>query len=195
MKSFLSNVAFCLVLALPAKAQRIVELPVSADACAIQFALTGDVAPSCAPPNQDLGVARRLPPAGFSAQAAPLEAEPEERGYFVRFSFNSSSLNPEYSEHLKRLAKVASSAQMEKTCIKLVGHTDSVGSHAFNRSLSSKRARMVAAFLASEGGISMDRITTEARGKSQPLPSVPGPHPLNRRVEILARHHDGKTCR
>ncbi|WP_162933017.1 OmpA family protein [Roseovarius sp. EL26] len=193
MKVYLSAALNCLLFVpTSAIAQQTVELPVTADACAIHLALTGEVASHCSPPSQSLGAVRRLPPAGFPQHAAPLETE--ERGYFIRFPFNSSNLTPEYRGHLSRLAKVASAPKMAQACIKLVGHTDSVGGPIFNKTLSSKRARMVAAFLAAEGGIPMERIITEARGEKQPLPKLPGPHPLNRRVEIMARHRDGKTC-
>lgn len=171
------------------------ELPVSADRCAIFHALTGRVAPDCVPPDlAALGVARRLPPQGFDPAAASLDSAPSEQGYFIRFPFNSSELTEEYENHLARLGAVLASPQLANTCVKLVGHADSVGGPAFNIALSRKRAKMVAATLATASRVDMSRITYEARGESQLIAGIPGPHPLNRRVEILARHRTETTC-
>ncbi|GAA6181568.1 hypothetical protein NBRC116594_30060 [Shimia sp. NS0008-38b] len=171
------------------------ELPVSADRCAIYFALTEDVGVGCAPPSvRDLGVARRLPPTGFDLGAAPLSSTPQEQGYFIRFPFNSHDLTEEYRAHLARLGEVLKSDMLIDSCIKLVGHADSVGSAQTNLQLSQARARKVATTLVVASNIATERIVTEARGELALLSGVPGPHPLNRRVEILARARDGTIC-
>lgn len=172
------------------------ELPISADRCAISLALTGRHIPGCGGhPETDLGAARRLPPSGFDVAAAPLDSAPAEQGYFIRFPFNSNALTPEYEAHLARLAAVLSSAQLQNSCVKLVGHTDSIGSDQFNMRLSKTRAQRVAAYLALEGGVAMERIQTASLGEKHLIKGLPGPHPLNRRVEILARHNTGKGCK
>lgn len=171
------------------------ELPVSADHCAIFYALTRTAAPNCAPPDQEgLGMARSLPPKGFDAAAASLDSVPVEQGYFIRFPFNSNELTAEYENHLARLGAVLASPQLVNTCVKLVGHADSVGGPTFNINLSRKRAKMVAATLAAGSRVDMGRISYEARGESDLIEGIPGPHPLNCRVEILARHRTGETC-
>ncbi|WP_422049010.1 OmpA family protein [Shimia sp.] len=172
------------------------ELPVSADGCAIHFALTGQVGAGCVPPARaELGAERRLPPAGFDTAAASLDSVPEEQGYFIRFPFNSDDLTEEYKAHLARLGRVLNAPKLAQSCIKLVGHADSVGGPAYNRRLSDARARAVAAALASASQVDMGRIATEARGETALLRGIPGPHPLNRRVEILARPSNGTRCK
>ena len=66
-----------------------------------------------------------------------------------------------------------------------VGHTDSVGSDAYNQRLSLARAESVKAYLVSQG-IPAARIKTEGKGESQPVAdnaSADG-RAKNRRVEI-----------
>lgn len=173
-----------------------VELRLDADRCAIEYALTGRRGGGCpALSPAAFGVARSLPPnGGFSRAAAGLRSLEEERGYFVRFAFNSDSLTPEYAAHLDRLSAVLQSPALAESCLKLVGHADSVGPPAFNSRLSGDRAAQVATYLVAKGGVHPQRILTEARGESQLLPDIPGPHPRNRRVEILARSKPANGC-
>lgn len=172
------------------------ELSVDADRCAIYFALTGQIGESCSPPNaSDLGVMRKLPPnRGFSKQAAPLGTMAQEQGYFVRFAFNSDALTDEYSAHLDRLAQVLGSTALASSCLKLVGHTDSVGTAKYNIRLSDRRASQVATYLVAKGGIDPARLLTEAKGETIGLQGVPGADPMNRRVEILARSQTAEGC-
>ncbi|KPA20571.1 Outer membrane protein A precursor [Shimia sp. SK013] len=172
------------------------ELPISADRCAIFYALTGRVDAGCATPDPSVhGTLRKLPSASeFSKKAAPLRGIAEEQGYFVRFEFNSDSLTPEYTAHLDRLAQVLVSSALEGSCFMLVGHSDTVGGEIYNLALSKRRASQVAAYLVARGGVSLARLGTEARGEATGVPGVPGPHPLNRRVEILAKRQTADGC-
>jgi len=172
------------------------ELPVAADRCSIEFALTGNRGQYC-PETRDsaYGVRRSISTQPeFSRGAAGLRSMEEEQGYFVRFAFNSDVLTPEYNAHLDRLSSVLQGPTLAESCLKLVGHTDSVGAPTYNTLLSNKRAIQVATYLIAKGGVHPDRILTEARGESLPLPNLPGPHPNNRRVEILARTRNDGVC-
>lgn len=173
------------------------ELDVSADRCAIYRALTGQQAPDCAGSADPwLGPARKLPKqTGFSRAAAPPRSPEEDRGYFVRFAFDSDALTDAYNAHLSNLSQVLATPALANSCIKLVGHSDSVGNDAYNLKLADARATQVAAYLVAKGNISPARILTEAKGESQLLPDVPGAHPRNRRVEILARAATDGKCR
>ena len=66
-----------------------------------------------------------------------------------------------------------------------VGHTDSVGSDAYNQKLSVKRAEAIKAYLVSKG-IEKNRIYTEGKGEKQPVADnkTAEGRAKNRRVEI-----------
>ena len=66
-----------------------------------------------------------------------------------------------------------------------VGHTDSVGSDAFNQKLSVKRSDAVKAYLVSKG-IEKNRVYTEGKGEKQPVADnkTSAGRSKNRRVEI-----------
>ena len=72
--------------------------------------------------------------------------------------------------------------------IVVVGHTDLVGSDAFNDALARKRAETVRAVLA-QRGVAPESVVAIGRGKREPV--VPTPdgvaEPRNRRVEIVVR--------
>ena len=66
-----------------------------------------------------------------------------------------------------------------------VGHTDSVGSDAYNQKLSVRRAEAVKAYLVHKG-IEKNRVYTEGKGKKQPIADnkTAEGRAKNRRVEI-----------
>ena len=66
-----------------------------------------------------------------------------------------------------------------------VGHTDSVGSDAYNQKLSMRRSQAVKAYLVSKG-IDKTRIYTEGKGEKQPVADnkTKDGRAKNRRVEI-----------
>ena len=66
-----------------------------------------------------------------------------------------------------------------------IGHTDSVGSAAYNQKLSLKRAEAVKAYIISKG-IEPNRVYTEGKGEKQPIADnkTKAGRSKNRRVEI-----------
>ena len=66
-----------------------------------------------------------------------------------------------------------------------IGHTDSIGSDAYNQKLSVRRAESVKAYLVSKG-VEPNRIYTEGKGEKQPVASnkTKDGRQKNRRVEI-----------
>ena len=66
-----------------------------------------------------------------------------------------------------------------------IGHTDSVGSAAYNQKLSLKRAEAVKAYIISKG-IEPNRVYTEGKGAKQPIADnkTKAGRSKNRRVEI-----------
>lgn len=114
-------------------------------------------------------------------------AAKSENGYYIHFAFNSFELEPDYKQHLTRLSSVLTSNAMLTSCLRITGHTDSVGSDEYNLILSEKRAVMVASFLADLGAIDPSRIQLSAAGETSPLPEIKSTDPRNRRVEFLTK--------
>mgnify|MGYP002716913290 CR=1 FL=1 len=72
--------------------------------------------------------------------------------------------------------------------VRIVGHTDSTGSHSYNMSLSQRRAQSVANYLTANG-VPGQRISAYGAGPSQPIASNASEagRAQNRRVEINLR--------
>lgn len=101
----------------------------------------------------------------------------------VTFAFGSANLSPEFRTTLDKVGSTLT--QYEKTYVDVLGHTDSVGSDAFNQSLSEQRAASVADYLAGRG-VQRARLATKGYGESQPKASNTSEEgrAQNRRVEI-----------
>lgn len=99
------------------------------------------------------------------------------------FDFDKSVLKPEGRQLLQQVAQQTRTIDLET--IIAVGHTDSIGTEAYNQKLSERRAASVKAYLVSLG-IDPNRIYTEGKGKLQPIASnkTKEGRAQNRRVEI-----------
>ena len=104
--------------------------------------------------------------------------------YLVFFDFNKSDLTPQAVSIVGQAAANAGPAHV--TQITVTGHTDTVGSDAYNMRLSRRRAESVAAQLEKDG-IPSSEIEIVARGKRDLLvPTGDGVRePQNRRVQIV----------
>jgi OOP family OmpA-OmpF porin len=99
------------------------------------------------------------------------------------FDFDKSVLKPAGKAKLDDLVGKVKGINLE--VIIAVGHTDSVGSDAYNQKLSVRRAESVKAYLVSKG-IEKNRIYTEGKGEKQPVADnkTKEGRAKNRRVEI-----------
>ena len=99
------------------------------------------------------------------------------------FDFDKYVLKPEGRAKLDDLVSKIRDVNLE--VIIAVGHTDSIGTVAYNQKLSVRRAEAVKAYLVSKG-IERNRVYTEGKGKSQPIADnrTAEGRAKNRRVEI-----------
>ncbi|SAI68199.1 outer membrane protein A [Bordetella ansorpii] len=99
------------------------------------------------------------------------------------FDFDKSTLKPEGRQLLDQVASQVNTINLETLIA--VGHTDSIGSDAYNQKLSERRAASVKSYLVSKG-IDPNRIYTEGKGEKQPVASnsTREGRAKNRRVEI-----------
>jgi iron complex outermembrane receptor protein len=114
--------------------------------------------------------------------APPLPAV--AHSYMVFFDFNKSDLTPDAVKIVSQAAANAGPAKVTK--IDVTGHTDTVGSDAYNMRLSRRRAESVAAELEKDG-VPASEIAIYAKGKRDLLiPTGDGvKEPQNRRVQIV----------
>jgi outer membrane protein OmpA-like peptidoglycan-associated protein len=101
----------------------------------------------------------------------------------VTFAFDSADLNSQFYPVLDKVA--ATLAEYDKTVIEVAGHTDSVGSDAYNQQLSERRANSVAAYLSGHG-VNRARMVTIGAGETHPVATndTDEGRAQNRRVEI-----------
>jgi outer membrane protein OmpA-like peptidoglycan-associated protein len=99
------------------------------------------------------------------------------------YDFNSDVVKGEARRNLTNLANSLKS--YPETEVLIVGHTDAVGSDAFNQTLSERRARAAKDYLVSQG-TPADRIRTMGRGETEPVASndTEAGMSQNRRVEV-----------
>lgn len=98
----------------------------------------------------------------------------------VNFAFNSTVLDADARATLLRQADWI--RQFPEVRFRVYGHTDLVGSAAYNRSLGLRRAQAVVAFLTSQG---IDRSRLEALasfGETRPVVETENPERRNRRT-------------
>ena len=133
-------------------------------------------APAATPTPPAVAPVPPAPPAPVAAQKVTYAAD-------AFFDFDKSVLKPEGRAKLDDLVGKIQGINLE--VIIAVGHTDSIGSDAYNQRLSVRRAEAVKAYLVSKG-IERNRIYTEGKGKKQPIASnaTAEGRAKNRRVEV-----------
>jgi OOP family OmpA-OmpF porin len=101
----------------------------------------------------------------------------------VLFDFDKSVIKASGRTQLDSLASQISGLNLE--VVIAIGHTDSIGSDAYNQKLSVRRAESIKAYLTSKG-VPANRIYTEGKGEKQPVASnkTKDGRAKNRRVEI-----------
>jgi outer membrane protein OmpA-like peptidoglycan-associated protein len=101
----------------------------------------------------------------------------------ITFAFNDASLQPQFYPVLDEVARTLT--EYNQTVVEVAGHTDNVGSDAYNQELSVRRANSVASYLQGRG-VLQQRLITVGAGESRPVASNDNEtgRAQNRRVEI-----------
>ncbi len=150
--------------------------------------------------RQGVGVAKDAPTAPPGpGEDVPTEIRQTPRGVvvtfrYVLFAFDSAELTPQARREIERMAFVLNHPQAAARRITLEGHTDAIGTEAYNRELSRRRAEVVAQELVARG-LQRDRVNAEGFGKQRPVaPNTltegkdnPAGRALNRRVEAVVQ--------
>ena len=138
----------------------------------------GAIASSAAAP-----VAKAAPAPAAAPAAAAAAASKVTYAADAFFDFGKSVLKPEGKAKLDDLVSKVKNISLE--VVIAVGHTDAVGTDAYNQKLSVARSEAVKAYLVSKG-IDKNRIYTEGKGETSPVADnkTKEGRAKNRRVEI-----------
>ena len=131
-------------------------------------------------PKAEAAPAPKAAPAPAPAPAAATKVTYAADAFF---DFDKSVLKKEGKAKLDDLVGKVKGINLE--VIIAVGHTDSIGTDAYNQKLSVRRAEAVKAYLVSKG-IEKNRVYTEGKGEKQPVADnkTKEGRAKNRRVEI-----------
>lgn len=104
----------------------------------------------------------------------------------VSFDFARADIKSSFRPSLDKVADVLK--RYPKSVVHVVGHTDSVGSDAYNQRLSEQRAEAVVSYFASVG-VQRERLRAEGRGETEPRDTnaTEAGRQLNRRVELYVK--------
>jgi len=122
--------------------------------------------------------------------APALSVLPDQTSRFILFILyferNTTKLTRGSNDLLLQVQKTIKSRNSNEVYV--VGHTDLVGTEAYNAGLSSRRANTVRDLLVSSG-IKPKTLFVSSYGKARPLVPTKDqvPEPRNRRVEIIVR--------
>jgi outer membrane protein OmpA-like peptidoglycan-associated protein len=122
--------------------------------------------------------------------APALSVLPDQTSRFVLFILyferNTTKLTHESNDLLSGVQKTIESRNSNEVYV--VGHTDLVGTEAYNDRLSSRRANYVRDLLVSSG-VKPKTLFVSSYGKARPLVPTKDqvPEPRNRRVEVIVR--------
>lgn len=100
----------------------------------------------------------------------------------VKFDFDRDTIRPEYRQDIQSLAEFMKTYPSVTTTVE--GHTDSVGTDAYNKDLSERRANSVREALIAEG-VESSRVNAAGHGEANPIAdnSTADGRAMNRRVE------------
>ncbi len=143
----------------------------------------------CNPPPAAIPVAAAPPPAPAPVAPPPPKPAPAAVAQKTTFSmdaffdFDKSVLKPEARAKLDDLANSIKGINLD--LVIAVGHTDSIGSNAYNQKLSMRRSEAVKAYLVGKG-IDGNRIQVSGKGETAPIADnlAAEGRARNRRVEI-----------
>jgi OmpA-OmpF porin, OOP family len=126
--------------------------------------------PVAPPPATVVIVETQAAPAPMPAPAPPPPAPPVKRVSFAAetlFGFDRSDLRPAGNVSLDNFLKELESTKFDS--INVIGHTDRLGTPAYNQSLSEQRANAVKSYLVNNGKLDPSKVTATGKGETTPL--------------------------
>ena len=123
---------------------------------------------------------------GIQVVASPKEIVKGRKGVSlsIQFEFNSAELTSDSKRILDSVGVALTSPELIDDRFVAIGHTDSIGSDAYNMALSERRASAVQDYLVSRFGLNPSRVYPHGAGETTPIDPAHSEAPENRRVEI-----------
>jgi outer membrane protein OmpA-like peptidoglycan-associated protein len=117
------------------------------------------------------------------AQLEPIEVDSVRVELDVKFDFNKSDVKEGSQADIKSLADFMKQHPQSTTTVE--GHTDAIGSDAYNQGLSERRANAVRDVLVNQHGIDSVRVSSVGYSESRPVADngSDSGRAINRRVE------------
>jgi outer membrane protein OmpA-like peptidoglycan-associated protein len=110
----------------------------------------------------------------------------------IQFDYNSADIRTASMPSVQALGQALSNPSLKGSVFVVAGHTDAVGSEAYNMGLSERRADTIKSYLVSKFGIAGSDLVTVGYGKDKPKDARTPMDPINRRVQVV--NMDTKTA-
>lgn len=103
----------------------------------------------------------------------------------IKFEFASDELTGAAQSTLDQLGMALKAPDLASDVFVVEGHTDAVGSDAYNRELSKRRALAVRSYLRVWHGIKPERLAISCKGETELMDPNDPANAVNRRVHII----------
>ena len=110
----------------------------------------------------------------------------------IQFDYNSAEIRTSSMPSVQALGEALSNPSLKGSTFVVAGHTDAIGSEAFNQDLSERRADTIKRYLTGKYGIAGTDLVTVGYGKTKPKDPNAPMDPINRRVQVV--NMDTKTA-
>jgi outer membrane protein OmpA-like peptidoglycan-associated protein len=110
----------------------------------------------------------------------------------IQFDYNSAEISTSSMPSVQELGKALSNASLKSSTFVVAGHTDAIGSEAYNQDLSERRADTIKRYLTEKYGINGTNLVTVGYGKTKLKDPNAPMDPINRRVQVV--NMDTKTA-
>lgn len=103
----------------------------------------------------------------------------------ITFDYNSATISSKAKPAVEALGRALTNPELKGSTFVVAGHTDAVGSDAYNQDLSERRADAIKTYLVSQFGVPAADLITAGYGESRlKLPNAPN-DAANRRVQVV----------
>jgi outer membrane protein OmpA-like peptidoglycan-associated protein len=103
----------------------------------------------------------------------------------INFDYNSAEISKTSLPAAQELGKALSNPSLRGSTFVVAGHTDGIGSDAFNQDLSERRADTIKNYLVQKFGINGSDLVTVGYGKTKLKDAQDPNDPINRRVQVV----------